>query len=390
LGSVVSEYYRMQGTSTGNPTGPAKTYDYDAYGNPKGANAGTPLEKHSYRGYFKDGESGLYYLNARYYDSQTGQFLQEDPIRYGQNHYSYCSGDPVNRWDPSGLCHVIKYNNFVKYNPCCPQYLGSMTTCPRTTVQTIYGDYDWNTGNVTMPSGMLITDNPLNDIVVTPPSSGIGGGNPTSPTLGGDEDSPNTSGGIPILNLQPTLIALLSGALSGFMASIISSIIGLKTAIATSWLPAVCIISAGIAIGTMTYAIVKTVELAAESRQVIAAVKTMIDSGGIDRNNLGNHTVYVITKIENNDVVYVGRTINFKARMAAHGKRFPAEKYIKYPIATNLSLTQARALEQTLITAYGIKNLSNMINSIAKGNLSKFRNELYQMELLIESYFDGL
>jgi RHS repeat-associated protein len=34
-------------------------------------------------------------LRARYYDSTTGRFTQEDPIRDGYNWYSYCGGNPV-------------------------------------------------------------------------------------------------------------------------------------------------------------------------------------------------------------------------------------------------------------------------------------------------------
>ena len=29
--------------------------------------------------------------------------MTEDPIRDGLNWYSYCGGNPVNAWDPSGL-----------------------------------------------------------------------------------------------------------------------------------------------------------------------------------------------------------------------------------------------------------------------------------------------
>ena len=31
-----------------------------------------------YRGYYYDSESGLYYLNSRYYDPETGRFLNAD------------------------------------------------------------------------------------------------------------------------------------------------------------------------------------------------------------------------------------------------------------------------------------------------------------------------
>jgi len=74
--------------------------------------------------------------------------------------------------------------------------------------------------------------------------------------------------------------------------------------------------------------------------------------------------------------------------MAAHDKRFPKSSYDKYAIATNLTLTHARALEQTIITAYGIDTLKNMINSISPGKWSNFNTEFSQMQTLIESSFD--
>ena len=52
--------------------------------------------------------TGLYYLNARYYDPEEGRFLTEDTYR-GENDqpdtqhlYVYCANNPVNYVDPSG------------------------------------------------------------------------------------------------------------------------------------------------------------------------------------------------------------------------------------------------------------------------------------------------
>ncbi|HEU4881014.1 MAG TPA: RHS repeat-associated core domain-containing protein [Longimicrobium sp.] len=50
--------------------------------------------------------SGLMYRRNRYYDPQTGQFTQSDPIGVagGLNAYGFASGDPVSYGDPFGLC----------------------------------------------------------------------------------------------------------------------------------------------------------------------------------------------------------------------------------------------------------------------------------------------
>jgi RHS repeat-associated core domain len=43
-------------------------------------------------------------VGARWYDPAIGSWTQEDPARADGNFYGYCGGDPINRWDPSGLC----------------------------------------------------------------------------------------------------------------------------------------------------------------------------------------------------------------------------------------------------------------------------------------------
>ena len=61
-----------------------------------------------YRGYYYDTETGLYYLNSRYYDPQTGRFLNAD-FQIGANQdltsynlFAYCGNSPVNRADLTG------------------------------------------------------------------------------------------------------------------------------------------------------------------------------------------------------------------------------------------------------------------------------------------------
>ncbi len=49
--------------------------------------------------------SGQMYMRNRYYDPQTGQFTQTDPIGLagGLNAYGFAAGDPVSYADPYGL-----------------------------------------------------------------------------------------------------------------------------------------------------------------------------------------------------------------------------------------------------------------------------------------------
>src|ERR1700692_150084 len=55
-----------------------------------------------------DSDLGLYYLRARYYNPQTGRFMSRAPeegkirVPATLHKYLYASGDPVNRFDPTG------------------------------------------------------------------------------------------------------------------------------------------------------------------------------------------------------------------------------------------------------------------------------------------------
>ena len=89
------------------------TYAYDPWGKTWAASGtlaftlGTfnPLR---YRGYVYDTETGLYYLNSRYYNPVWGRFINADGFVStgqgisGNNMFAYCGNDPVNRYDPDG------------------------------------------------------------------------------------------------------------------------------------------------------------------------------------------------------------------------------------------------------------------------------------------------
>jgi len=68
----------------------------------------TPPETENWRGGLVDGmrdATGQMYRRNRYYDPQTGQFTQPDPIGLagGLNAYGFAAGDPVTYSDPYGL-----------------------------------------------------------------------------------------------------------------------------------------------------------------------------------------------------------------------------------------------------------------------------------------------
>lgn len=62
-----------------------------------------------YREYYYDNETGLYYLNSRYYNPIWGRFLNADGIiganqdAIGYNLYAYCSNNPINHCDLTGM-----------------------------------------------------------------------------------------------------------------------------------------------------------------------------------------------------------------------------------------------------------------------------------------------
>ncbi|MCL2446693.1 MAG: hypothetical protein FWD06_08000 [Oscillospiraceae bacterium] len=63
----------------------------------------------TYRGYYFDWATGLYYLQSRYYDPALRRFISADVFLdtgvgiLGTNMYAYCNNDPVNFYDPTGF-----------------------------------------------------------------------------------------------------------------------------------------------------------------------------------------------------------------------------------------------------------------------------------------------
>ena len=92
--------------------------EYDPYGKPEAGSSTVVKNDVKYMGGVSDA-SGLYYLNARHYDANTGRFLQQDTYKgnpyapWTQNLYAYCNNNPTSFIDPPG--HIAVIDEMVKW-----------------------------------------------------------------------------------------------------------------------------------------------------------------------------------------------------------------------------------------------------------------------------------
>ena len=99
-------------------------YSYDPWGkvtvqNPNGtANTSSTfvgnINPLRYRGYYYDTETGLYYLQSRYYDPVIGRFINADAFAstdvlglLSTNMFAYCENNPINCSDPTGHAFML-------------------------------------------------------------------------------------------------------------------------------------------------------------------------------------------------------------------------------------------------------------------------------------------
>lgn len=76
------------------------------------------INPYRYRGYYFDEETGLYYLQSRYYDPVTARFISEDEVIFGTNMadciiannlFIYAKNNPVTNIDESGYYTMAAY-----------------------------------------------------------------------------------------------------------------------------------------------------------------------------------------------------------------------------------------------------------------------------------------
>ena len=100
-------------------------YAYDAWGNMLTENNGTltvgKLNPFRYRSYVYDEETGLYYLQSRYYDPLTGRFVNADiycdtetDTPLSTNMFAYCENNAINNVDFTGEW-FYNFNQYYNY-----------------------------------------------------------------------------------------------------------------------------------------------------------------------------------------------------------------------------------------------------------------------------------
>ena len=180
-------------------------------------------------------------------------------------------------------------------------------------------------------------------------------------------------------------IPALADAIPVVIGCITTAVATIKAAIATSWFVPLAIASATAAVVTIGYVVYKAVTYMVEALQAMQWVDSVIAEGGVE--DLRGTTVYVMQKKEDQKAWYVGITNNYDRRKYEHQKKttgkYPEKDYNMIPVATSLTRQEARAMEQSLISAYTMEALDNQMNSIAKARWGEFVEEFKRAENLM-------
>ncbi len=120
LQSGAARYYHADGLGSVRALSDARgevaaSHRYEAFGLADGETAATE-DGYMYAGEFHDGQTGLQYHRARWYDSSAGRFASADTFEgwserpASMHKYAYADNNPVSNLDPSGLATLMEMN----------------------------------------------------------------------------------------------------------------------------------------------------------------------------------------------------------------------------------------------------------------------------------------
>ncbi len=104
--------------------------DYSSFGQALGVSNPAAVDRFLFTGRELDEEAGLYFYRARYYSSDLGRFLSEDPIGFesgDRNLFRYVGNLPVFANDPYGLVSLVEYKTTLTLAAIIGATVGTVT-----------------------------------------------------------------------------------------------------------------------------------------------------------------------------------------------------------------------------------------------------------------------
>lgn len=135
-----------------------------------------------YTGHIKDTDTGLTYMQARYYDPVVSRFLSHDPVQFSAkqplmfNRYAYVFNNPTNGYDPFGLaCHqndvtTCKSSSTVGHSKSSSQY--HEDSQPNRVIDTPVSDHIRRQGTLAAPGDEYIEFDTIMQLVDFTPIGG--------------------------------------------------------------------------------------------------------------------------------------------------------------------------------------------------------------------------
>jgi len=157
--TVTYYYTNLQGTvlATADATGNIiSTVDQRPYGSQA---LGTPTQGPGYTGHINDVDTGLVYMQQRYYDPSVGRFLSVDPLRAmlrapsHTSRYGYANDNPYRFIDPDGRATIAIGGSFN-----ASALAGGTVSGQITFSATSWSPSTWRLGGYGSAGGLATTD----------------------------------------------------------------------------------------------------------------------------------------------------------------------------------------------------------------------------------------